>query len=452
MRTRHGSARDLRPAAPVSLSPILSQQPIQRKASCACGGGCPSCESKGSDLKVSQPNDTAEIEADRVADKVMRMPDARQMPISPLSSSSPGVYRKCGQCGDEELIQRKKGDDRESGQTSHVDAALRAGGQALDMRTRNFFEPRLGYDLSAVKIHTGEAAHHSARSLNALAYTLDNNIVFAQGNYRPETPSGQKLLAHELAHVVQQGTGAQRKMIQKADDKSFEAGAGLDKGIAKGTMKASSIAGKTYSVKCGSGSYGFSFKFTKAYKGDYPYVSAGKDVRGVYVKIEASLDDKKKVNTCAPMRLLQTLSFIQKGSSGTMEVAKPDSQKRKDRMGWDNASAPSRGWMVDTLDDLTNPYFTNNSPPDAQEGSATKPAILWDAPGQWSTTVNAGMELYTCAVCENAAHAKSVMACVQWGYYIDSSGNVDFRPASPSAACGSNQIVKDSSERWDRSG
>ena len=48
--------------------------PIYRKASCACGGGCPACQAKSDDLKISQPNDPAEIEADQIADNVMRMP------------------------------------------------------------------------------------------------------------------------------------------------------------------------------------------------------------------------------------------------------------------------------------------------------------------------------------------------------------------------------------------
>lgn len=65
-------------------------------------------------------------------------------------------------------------------------------------------ESRFGYDFSRVKVHTDDRAAESAKSVNALAYTLGNNVVFAKGQYDPRTNRGQRLLAHELAHVVQQ--------------------------------------------------------------------------------------------------------------------------------------------------------------------------------------------------------------------------------------------------------
>src|SRR5262249_51142380 len=69
-------------------------------------------------------------------------------------------------------------------------------------------------DFSDVKIHTDHAASKSAQSINALAYTTGNNIVFNQNQFSPESESGKKLLAHELTHVVQQQSGIAPKMIQ----------------------------------------------------------------------------------------------------------------------------------------------------------------------------------------------------------------------------------------------
>jgi hypothetical protein len=69
---------------------------------------------------------------------------------------------------------------------------------------QSFFEPRFGVDLSQVRVHTDSQASQSAKSLSALAYTVGRNIVFAEGNYRPETNEGKKLLGHELVHVVHQ--------------------------------------------------------------------------------------------------------------------------------------------------------------------------------------------------------------------------------------------------------
>jgi hypothetical protein len=91
---------------------------------------------------------------------------------------------------------------------STVDAGLGSPGQALDRQTREFFESRFGYDFSQVSVHTGSRAAASAEALQAKAYTVGPQIVFGSGEYAPESPEGKELLAHELAHVVQQGSTA----------------------------------------------------------------------------------------------------------------------------------------------------------------------------------------------------------------------------------------------------
>ena len=85
-----------------------------------------------------------------------------------------------------------------------VDEVLRSPGQPLDPETRAFFEPRFGHDFSHVRVHTDSKAAESARAVNALAYTLGNNVVFDTDNYAPPTTRGRHLIAHELTHVVQQ--------------------------------------------------------------------------------------------------------------------------------------------------------------------------------------------------------------------------------------------------------
>ncbi len=97
---------------------------------------------------------------------------------------------------------------------SIVHDVLNSEGHPLDSSTRNFFEPRFGYDFSNVKVHTDSVAAKSAQSINALAYTSGNNIVFNNQQYSPNTDSGKKLLGHELTHVVQQqkiNSGVQKK-------------------------------------------------------------------------------------------------------------------------------------------------------------------------------------------------------------------------------------------------
>jgi hypothetical protein len=86
-----------------------------------------------------------------------------------------------------------------------VPEVLRSPGKPLDMSVRTFMQSRFGHDFSGVRVHTDAKAERSARSVNALAYTVGNNIVFGHGQYKPENYEGQQLLAHELTHVLQQG-------------------------------------------------------------------------------------------------------------------------------------------------------------------------------------------------------------------------------------------------------
>ncbi|HEX9868662.1 MAG TPA: DUF4157 domain-containing protein, partial [Candidatus Tectomicrobia bacterium] len=85
-----------------------------------------------------------------------------------------------------------------------VHNVLGSPGQPLDPATRAFMEPRFGHDFSHVRVHTDVEAAESARTVNALAYTVGRDVVFGLGQYAPGTVGGQRLLAHELTHVVQQ--------------------------------------------------------------------------------------------------------------------------------------------------------------------------------------------------------------------------------------------------------
>ncbi|RPI19302.1 MAG: DUF4157 domain-containing protein [Ignavibacteriae bacterium] len=158
-------------------------------------------------LKVSQPNDIYEQEADAMADKVMRMTDKdvnRNTFFKPANSS---IQRKCNLCKEEkEKLQRKEAGSIEASTAPQIvhDVLNSSSGKSLDSSTRSFFEPRFGYDFSNVRVHTGSEAEKSAQSINALAYTSGNNIVFGEKQYAPETNTGKKLIGHELTHVVQQ--------------------------------------------------------------------------------------------------------------------------------------------------------------------------------------------------------------------------------------------------------
>jgi outer membrane protein OmpA-like peptidoglycan-associated protein len=157
-------------------------------------------------LAISEPNDPEEREADQVADRVMRAPAG--FPISSSSSCSCSADgENCEECRQKPggTIARKPAGGANPATSHHgVEHILRSSGQPLDIATRAFFEPRFGRDFSRVRVHTSDAAAESARSIAAHAYTLGRDVVFAPGKYNPQTSAGQSLLAHELAHTIQQ--------------------------------------------------------------------------------------------------------------------------------------------------------------------------------------------------------------------------------------------------------
>jgi hypothetical protein len=144
-------------------------------------------------LAISRPGDPAEVEADRVADQVMRMRE-------------PVVQRQCAACEEEEAVtvSRKAQGAIGSDAPASVGSVIGSPGQPLASSARAFFEPRFGQDLRHVRVHTDREAQQSARDVNALAYTVGSHVVFGTGRYAPGTSDGQRLLAHELTHVVQQ--------------------------------------------------------------------------------------------------------------------------------------------------------------------------------------------------------------------------------------------------------
>lgn len=98
----------------------------------------------------------------------------------------------------------------EQGAAPEVESVISSSGRPLDRETRRYMESRIGFDFSKVRIHTDSRAAASAKSLNARAYTVGNNIVFGPGRFAPNTTEGRRLLAHELTHVVQQGASPGR--------------------------------------------------------------------------------------------------------------------------------------------------------------------------------------------------------------------------------------------------
>ena len=211
-------------------------------------------------LRISQPGDAHEQEADRVARLIMRMagpaetgeltgrgqiprpilqrmdsgPDAmlhrhpakaneeKESPPDPVDIDMPKpdedmkspppviipggntwLQRQSSRGGQESAARVKENSGQMATTASSVEEYM-GGGMPLSASARAFFEPRFGYAFDQVRVHTDARAVASARAVNAFAYTVGPHVFFGEGQYAPQSPAGRQLLAHELTHVIQQ--------------------------------------------------------------------------------------------------------------------------------------------------------------------------------------------------------------------------------------------------------
>jgi hypothetical protein len=140
------------------------------------------------------------------------------------------VLRRCGgtqcppgTCDHDDTLRRSATGHGPVAAPSVVHRVLDTPGEDLDRAARGHLEPRFGHDFSSVRVHTDGQAAASADAVSARAYTVGNHIAFAAGAYRPATDEGRRLIAHELAHTVQQGptvarTAAAELVVGDSDD------------------------------------------------------------------------------------------------------------------------------------------------------------------------------------------------------------------------------------------
>ena len=177
----------------------MGHQTEQKKSSTALGFGKPAPffgkAAVQAKLTVNAPGDVYEQEADAVADKVMRMPDAPGLPLQrkPIANDINPVIQRSGEGGNNVSPQIASSLQSNKGQ-----------GRSLPDNARRWMESRFGTDFRNVNIHTGTKAVQLSRELNAQAFTHGSDIYFNEGKFAPETADGKRLLAHELTHVVQQ--------------------------------------------------------------------------------------------------------------------------------------------------------------------------------------------------------------------------------------------------------
>ena len=195
--------------APAAAPPaaISSLREDTAKGACACGGGCPRCTGAVQPkLLVGDVDDPAEREADALADAVMRASAGAVRERTGIGK--PVVRRVAAATGRASAV---GGAPLSQGEAAHIHSAMR-GGEPLPSGVRAAMESGFGADFSDVRIHRGSEAVASAAAIGARAYTLGHDVVFGAGQYDPTGDDGRRLLAHELAHTLQQGEGRVRRV------------------------------------------------------------------------------------------------------------------------------------------------------------------------------------------------------------------------------------------------
>ncbi len=172
-------------------------------------------------LRIGQPGDVYEQEADRVAEQATSMPaPVSGQPSIQWAGGEEEIQTKPLTASITPAIQPQADGSFEIGNELESSLVANKGTSSpLPEHVRAYFEPRFGVDFSQVRAHSDSRAAETALAMNARAFTLGNDIVFGAGQYAPETSDGKRLLAHELTHVVQQkGMHAfQRKIAVEKD-------------------------------------------------------------------------------------------------------------------------------------------------------------------------------------------------------------------------------------------
>ena len=321
-----------------------------------------------------------------------------------------------------------------------VHEVLRSPGTGLDADARSFFEPRFGQDLSGIRVHADAKAAESAHAVDALAYTVGRDMVFARGQYAPHTTAGRHLLAHEITHTLQQGherPPSSGLRIEDAASAAEHEGAATADAIMNGmapavTRKEVSVARQKPApapVKAAP---------KAAAKTGSMSVSMTPFVTGVSGTI-AFDPDPNNCPVCKSIRLVQIVRVFEKPG---VEYKFPGAEapREKVKTAEDKAKGVKSGYFVDhqaagcAKGKKCSLYYRDHwaNPTKSQEGSndgtTAKKASLWDQPSGDADDV---FEFETCARCHGTG---SYLRCVDWGFAADSAGKVTLATTSEHAA------------------
>jgi len=326
-----------------------------------------------------------------------------------------------------------------------VGDALRTPGRPLDNATRSYMEQRLGHDFSGVRVHTDTVAGESAQALGARAYAVGRDLVFRPGAYTPSSYEGRRLLAHELAHVVQQDrSGLARSQFSKpvshpgdASEREADAVAedvaqgrearvtGMPSAAVQGDFPIGAAVGLGVLGAVGAGlgiaALAGAFKSKK-----WGIAQANTDGTPYSSDVNLTFTPDKDMN-CPEIAFVQTVKFSDVGTRQSVETI-PNYVSRRTGTGWtlDRIDARQYGWYG----------YNNNGRPggNVSPGSAPAPltpATLHDTPSD--SRPSSVMEFETCAICRSGGDANKIYSCFHWGFSVDAANKLKSLPTAESA-------------------
>ena len=241
-RSNQALLRTGRAGAMPPQPPLRPSQTIRLQRKCACGGKagpaggeCEECKQKKEEEATVQRRETTGQAPDSVppiVHEVLRTPGqpldgaVRQF----MGSRLGGHFSQAPRSGHAKLVVGQPGGRYEQEANLAAEQVLHSPVSELAASPSTGEEPvkSASHNFDQVRIHADSQAAESALAMNALAYTVGKDVVFGSGQYAPETAAGKKLLAHELAHVLQQGGNAGTGLVQRAETDTAYGCGGLD--------------------------------------------------------------------------------------------------------------------------------------------------------------------------------------------------------------------------------
>jgi len=326
------------------------------------------------------------------------------------------------------------------------------GGHTVPQVVRSLVEAATGADLGGVRLHTGNGSQQAARMLNARAYTVGSDIHFARGQYRPGGREGDRLIAHELVHTIQQGPGtvAQAKLDVSApgDAAEVEADAIADSIIDGKAQSRDPTPRRVRAARKAISRVGFK-NGDATFEVD-PYVEVdsdnGKDTaRPVGVAIDITYKSAETYKS-DKIGFVQTMKTTKDGAPYLFENEKPRATEAKQG---------EAGWVIDRLEDKKSPLYAQENTGSAG-GNTTfgyrksrtdfKAAWMHDA---MSLNRAVGQKVTVDAVTFAFDETNSTyLGGIAWGFATDTKGTTAKKSATLQAAGNPGGIQKEALKKW----